>query len=130
MRGVESNPYQSPQEPGYELPVQPRIERGGLRWGESFWIAKNATWPFATFTVRANYLEVICAVPFPLGIFDATFIFTPSDVSELRIIWGLFSRGVHIKHRREDYPPFIVFWSFSASRVLASAGAAGFRIVN
>ena len=88
------------------------------------------TWPFATFMVRADYLEVNSAFPFPGGIFDASFIFTPNDVNEMRLFWGVVSWGIHVKHHRRDYPPFILFWSFSASRVLASAGAAGFRIAD
>ena len=124
---MEPNPYQTPSETGYLAPESQK-ERGGLRWGESYWSAKNVTWPFATLTIRREYLEVDSAFPFPFGIFDANFIFAPKEVSALRLYRGFFSRGIQVDHLRRDYPPFIVFWSFGASRVLTAAGAAGFTI--
>jgi hypothetical protein len=105
-----------------------RIDRGGLRWGESYWRAKNVTWPFATLTVRDNYLEVDSAFPFPL--FSANFIFVPKDVSALRPYRGFIRRGIQVEHFRRDYPSFIVFWSFFPARTLADAKVAGYTISN
>jgi hypothetical protein len=33
-------------------------ETGGLRWGGSFWLAMNATWPFATLTASPDGLHI------------------------------------------------------------------------
>lgn len=130
MRGMDANPYRSPQETGYAPGGQSRTEYGGLRWGHSFWVAKNATWPLATWTIAQNSLAI--KVSFPIPMLCADLVFTPADVLMLRPFRGItsiISPGIKIEHCRPDYPPFILFWSFFNVRSqLADAGAAGFTI--
>jgi len=104
------------------------MEWGGLRWGDSFWQAKNATWPLATWLVRPGMLKVDLPLFDFWPVFRVHFSFTPQDVHCLRLYRGMLSRGIRIEHCQRDIPPFVVFWSFSTKRVLANAGAAGFRI--
>ena len=102
-------------------------EYGGLRWGASFWNAANATWPFATWRLAGDCLDVqVHAWP----LITDHFVFAKKDVISLRITRGVISSGVRIEHSRPEYPPFILFWSFSAERVLSDAGAVGFPISN
>lgn len=63
-------------------------------------------------------------------LFTDHFFFAKNEVSLLRPYCGFFSGGVQIEHMRGDYPPFVVFWSFEAARLLADASAAGFLISN
>ena len=102
-----------------------RVEYGGLRWGISYSHSKNASWPFATWLLRPDALEVQVHVwPFVAN----HFIFARKEVISLRLYRGFVSRGVQIEHVRRDYPPFVVFWSFGSGRLLEEAEAAGFAI--
>jgi hypothetical protein len=101
------------------------FERGGLRWGHSFWMYRyNATWPLAALRLTPNILEIEVGV-WPL---KRTFVFTKSEVKAFRRRWGLFSVGVQVEHGKLDYPPVIVFWTFHSRRLLAAAQAAGYPI--
>jgi hypothetical protein len=101
------------------------FERGGLRWGRTFWMAgSNATWPFATLRLTPEILQIEVGV-WPL---KRTFVFAQSEVKTFRRRWGLFSVGVQIEHGKLDYPPIIVFWTFHSRRLLAAAQAAGYSI--
>ena|SRR5688572_19832043 len=111
------SPFRAPQ--AYE-------ELAGLRWGQSFWNAANATVPFVRVRITPACFEVrVNAWPF----FTDHFVFSPSDVSEISIQRGWFSKGIRIKHLRNDYPPFILVWSFCCSQQLAAAKAAGFVVL-
>lgn len=126
----ENNTYAPPQEEGLEQPAAVAVccpwyeELGGLRWGQSFWDAGNATFPFAKLRINPDQLEIQLN-GWPIS--TARYTFTPKDVSILRIQRGLFwFPGVRVEHTKPDYPPFILFWTTSPSFLLKSAGAAGF----
>jgi hypothetical protein len=101
------------------------FERGGLRWGRTFWVHfSNATWPLATLRLTSETVEIAAGV-WPL---KRTFVFAPGEVKNFRKRQGLFSVGVQIEHRKLEYPPVIVFWTFHCRRLLAAAQAAGYAI--
>jgi hypothetical protein len=103
------------------------VKYGGLRWGESFWQAANVTWPFASWKLSSDSLEVTLGLgPF----FVRRFSFARTEVKVLRPCHGIISSGVQIEHLKANYPPFIVFWSFTVDRLLADAESAGFPISN
>lgn len=78
---------------------------GGGRIGYSRWIALNATWPFASLTVTPQTL--ILKVPM------RQYIFERDIIRQLKHYQSILSTGLQIIHTRKDYPPFIVFWTFS-----------------
>ena len=99
-------------------------EIGGLRWGQSFWNAANATWPFATLQIGRDGIELRMI----LWPFSQRFTLKRHEVECLKTRRGLFSFGVQVEHRKREYPPFILFWSFSPKTLLSSAQGAGYRI--
>jgi hypothetical protein len=99
-------------------------ERGGLRWGRSFWGGSNATWPFATLHLTPERVEVRVNA----WLLRDTFVFTRADVKSFCKRRGLFSVGVQIDHQRPNYPPVIVFWTFHCRRLLAAAQEAGYTV--
>jgi hypothetical protein len=108
------------------IPIQDYRERGGLRWGQSFWNAANASWPFASLRIAPGLIEIdLNAWPF----FSNQFLFTSPEVTRLQRVNGLISSGVQIEHLQSTYPPFILFWSFDCQAVLREAKAAGFPVV-
>lgn len=78
-------------------------ERVGARWGQSFWIAANFSWPFAKIILTKDYGMLII-----LGM--KKFCLQRQDIQEFKIIKAMFSTGIQIKHTRIDYPEFILFW--------------------
>jgi hypothetical protein len=102
------------------------FERGGLRWGQSFWTsASNATWPFATLRITPETVD-LHASAWPLV--DEHFSFAATDIRVFRRRRGIISVGVQLEHTRADYPPSIVFWTFHSRRLLAAAQAAGYQV--
>src|SRR5262245_37809835 len=103
------------------------LEYGGLRWGQSYWHSMNASWPFATWRLTSEALDVqVQAWPFA----NEQFHFSKPQLRSFRRYRGFLSFGVQIDHSRPDYPPFIVFWSFSTLRMLADAQASGWAMSN
>jgi len=80
-------------------------QRGGGRIGHSFWRASNATWPFASLTVTPQTLT--------LKVLMKQYTFERETIRQLKRYRGILSTGLQIVHIRKDYPPFIVFWTFS-----------------
>ena len=82
-------------------------ERGGLRWGKTYWRAANATWPFAKITVSTNAITIRLTS----GIANRVFAFSKSEITSLRKTRGFFSTGLDIRHTNRQCPQFIVFWT-------------------
>ena len=100
------------------------FERGGLRWGHSFWLGANATWPFATLSVTPDHAEVRVGI-WPL---QRRFVFDPGEVLSFRRRKGFFSVGVQIEHRQPEYPRFILFWTFHFHRLRDTVRAMGYKV--
>jgi hypothetical protein len=95
---------------------------GGSRCGWTFYNSFNATWPLASLTVEQDGLVLTTA-------FSDTYQFKKSEITKLSFFRALlFSPGVRIEHAITDYPPYIVFWTFSPSRVKAELIKNGFTI--
>ena len=101
-------------------------QRGGLRWGASFWRASNATWPFATLQATAMTLDIFVGIG-PLG---RSFAFSRLEVERVALRRGLISTGLEVSHGRSDYPPFILFWTFQPGRLLAELSQLGWPAGN
>jgi hypothetical protein len=85
------------------------VETGGLRWGQTFGIGMNATWPFARINVSSDRLRLSVNV---LGLWKESFAFEPLEVRQIRRKRWLFSVGVIVEHEKKEYPRFILFWTF------------------
>jgi hypothetical protein len=97
-------------------------ERGGLRWGYSFWNASNATWPFARLSCTRTELRLIVAAGGP----DARFQFARADVDVVHRVRGVLSVGAAIEHSRKGYPPTIIFWTCDYPRLRDKLKALGY----
>jgi len=95
---------------------------GGARVGRSPWRASNATWPFAKLRATRQSL----ALELPLR----RFIFERGCIRQLKPFRGFFTIGLQILHAREDYPPFIVFWTFNFSLLRSELQKLGYGVVN
>jgi hypothetical protein len=82
-------------------------QRGGARIGYGFFVSWNGTWPFARLDATESGIT--------LRFFWKQYYFDKDSVSAIREykIPLPFSRGVQILHTNNDYPPFIVFWTFN-----------------
>jgi hypothetical protein len=89
--------------------MQTYTETGGIRYGSSFWIAANFTWPFAKLTAGPGEISIRVA----LGkLWSKTFVFERSQIKSISKKRGLISTGIVIEHSVAEYPPFILFWTF------------------
>ena len=82
-------------------------QTGGIRFGQSYWFAGNATVPFAQLRVSQEELVIIISV---FGLWRRTFTFPRASVHRLRWQRKLFSVGLQIEHGLAEPPPFILFW--------------------
>lgn len=102
-------------------------EVGGLRWGISFWRAANATWPFASLQASSEMISVTLSV---FGLYKRQFEFSKAEIIGVRKKRGIFpfNTGIIFTHRKPEYPPFILFWSFSYQRLSNGLARLGFLV--
>jgi len=85
---------------------------GGLRYGPNAYLGCNVTWPFAKLTAESGFLSVTDTC------FKRAYSFEKNQIKRLSKYWGLFiSPGIRIEHTVDNYPSFIVFWTFSQNNV-------------
>ena len=95
-------------------------QRGGARVGHSYWIASNATWPFASLQATPQTLT--------LTVLMKQYAFERKDIRQLKRCQGVLSSGLQIAHLRKDYPPFIVFWTFNFEALKSELQELGFSV--
>ena len=105
--------------------VDEYTETGGLRWGKSFWYASNFTWPFATLKASRDRLIIRVGI---FKLYQKTFEFSRSEIKSIKRRRGLFSVGVMIEHSEEEYPPFILFWTFNFRNLRMRLNQLGYEI--
>ncbi len=87
----------------------------GIRFGNSYWRAANATWPFTKLTIEPDTLILST-------LFFGTFHFEKAQIKRLSQYSGFIpfvSTAIRIEHAAPDYPPFMLFWTFSPESVKA-----------
>jgi hypothetical protein len=97
-------------------------EQGGLRWGQSYWVSSNVTWPFVTLRLTGEGIYIRWGL---WTLASHVLEFARRDITALRKRRGLFSQGIVIEHSRSDCPPFVLFWTLNyaaLSRALADLG--------
>ena len=99
-------------------------EIGGIRYGDSFWRASNYTWPFATLAATPSGITISVSV---LGLWKRVFTFDRSSIRSIARKRGVFSVGAQIVHSVADYPPFVLFWTFSFRGLSAGLRELGFE---
>jgi hypothetical protein len=77
---------------------------GGIHYGDSYYSAFNATWPFARLIVSTGSVDLNTS-------FFKSFSFPKSQITTISKYGGFFSKGLQIQHSISEYPPFIVFWT-------------------
>src|SRR6185503_8725488 len=90
-------------------------ETGGARIGRSYWLALHASYPLATLTVTADFIELQVK---GLGLFTRGNIrrFPRSSIVRLTRKRGLFSQGLRIEHSLANTEPYMLFWSFNIEK--------------
>jgi hypothetical protein len=105
-------------------PMRHYFQRGGLRWGKSYWGGANATWPFAAVDVTMEGLSVSVG----WGPLKRVFDFKRNEIRSLALQHGIISIGLRIEHSRPDYPPFILFWTFKPRGLSANLRQLGYTV--
>ena len=102
-------------------------ETGGLRWGESFWNAAYATWPFAKLSATSDGLQIFVHA---IGLMEEDFNFAKSEVDVIMRKKGIlpFSTGIVIGHHKANYPRFILFWTFRYQQLKTELARLGFTV--
>jgi hypothetical protein len=86
--------------------------QGGIRVGESYWLAKNATVPLVTLRITAGALYFY----YPFAYKEVK---VPREmIDSIYKKWSLLGPGIRIIHHAEDVPPFIIFWTYRPREVL------------
>jgi len=83
------------------------VETGGLQWGSTSWVY-NITWPFARIEIWRERVYLTAKL---WKIVDVKFDLKKSDVQAVRKRRGLFSVGVEFKHKKDEYPSLLLFWT-------------------
>jgi len=104
------------------------FERGGLRWGEIHWNSSGAAWPLAK--LYANSESIHLSYTF-FGFLEEEFIFEKNEILRIKGARNIplpFIKGIIIEHNSKDKPSFVLFWSFSYSRLITRLKSFGFEI--
>ncbi len=101
-------------------------EIGGARWGQSFWNSFNMTWPFAKLKVTRDQIRISIGLIEPRH----SIYFKKREINGIRRQGVLFGLGIVIEHRKMDYPPFILFWTFRYRRLKAELERLGYTVLN
>jgi hypothetical protein len=105
-------------------------QRGGACIGYGYILSWNGTWPFARLDATESGITLKF---FP----RKQYHFDKDSVSAIREYKNpfLFARGVQILHTKNDYPPFIVFWthnpfhwSYTPKRLISQLRELGFAV--
>ena len=100
-------------------------ERGGLRWGNSFYYATNLSWPFATIEISPE--RITLTAKFFRSI-NQSFELEKTHIGAIRKMGGWFSVGILFEHRKTEYPPFLLFWMGRKSLLLAELRQMGYAV--
>lgn len=101
-------------------------ETGGVRYGRSFWVATNFTWPFATLTAATDGVSIRIS----LGrLLIRTFVLERGQIKSIKKKRGLLGTGILIEHSNAAYPPFILFWTFRFETLKKQLESIGYSVV-
>ena len=101
------------------------VETGGLRWGEAFWRAANASWPFATIQISEERVRL--RVKF-WKVWDVTFDLEKTELHAIRIRRGLVNVGLLFEHHKDACPPFLLFWTFKQRTLVSELRQRGYTV--
>lgn len=83
---------------------------GGLRFKDSDFVWKNATWPFANLTVSKEGVEILVDV---WSVYRRKITLRKDEIIKVKKRIGiLFCCGTEIIHTSEAAPKFLCFWKF------------------
>ena len=99
---------------------------GGIRCGSSYWNATNSSWPFVKLCLSQDMIEITIR-----GLVSSPTVlqFARSDIRGIRERKGLFSAGIQIEHKRCEYAPFVIFWTFDYSGLRNALKQRGFPLI-
>jgi hypothetical protein len=83
---------------------------GGSRVGRSYWMAWNESLPFTTLNVDCDIVELKTTLHGEISL-------KRGEIEKMTLGFYLMSFGLRLFHRRDDLPPYIVFWTFSPSEI-------------
>jgi hypothetical protein len=97
--------------------------------GHSFWFASNATWPFAFLEASPDSISITLSF---FGVFKKKFEFAKSEIRSVKRKKGIlpFNTGIIVEHQKQEYPPFILFWTFVYPKLAAELSRLGFTITD
>jgi hypothetical protein len=102
------------------------VEIGGLTWRQGAWTL-FASWPFAT--IRISRERVRLTIKF-WKIWDLAFDLEKAELQAIRRRRGLFSVGAQFEHRKADYPPFLLFWTFRQKTLFGELRRLGYNVLD
>jgi len=103
------------------------VERGGLRYGESYWLAGNFSWPFATLTASRDSITIDCW--FPLGFSPGRSISIPrAMLKSITRKHGFFSIGMRFEHSLSDRAAYVLFWTSDFKRLAGTLESLGYSV--
>ena len=97
------------------------VQRGGARIGRSYWFSSNATWRCATLEADRN--EIV------LTSLEKSHRFPRDQILRIVQHTAIAATGIQIEHTVEEYPPFILFWSFNFPELRVALTEFGYKLV-
>ena len=95
-------------------------EKGGIRFGDSFWLSSNYSWPFANIEIFKD--KIILSWGY------SKIVYNKKDIRYIEKYRGLFSKGIRIKYNKKKNWKFIIFWSPSVDNLLSKLKKGGYKI--
>ena len=84
-----------------------RVFRGGIRIGNSYCDAMNYSYPFAKAVFTEKSLQLSTGFLF----LEKRYFLPYHDILGVSLKKGILCQGILIRHRLNDLPVFILFWT-------------------
>ena len=99
--------------------------RGGIRYGQSYWFAKNATWPLVV--LEADSEEIVLSYSIFRYRKEIARI-KKQCVQLIRRKRTILSVGIEIIHNSTEHEPFVLFWTLDSAYVLGLLSHLGYKV--
>ena len=99
--------------------------RGGIRYGQSYWFAENATWPLVV--LEADSEEIVLSYAIFRYRKEIARI-KKQYVEHIRRKRTIMSVGIEIIHNSTEHEPFVLFWTYDSAYVLGFLSYLGYNV--
>ena len=99
--------------------------RDGIRYGQSYWFAENATWPLVVLEADSEELVLSYAI---FRYRKEIARIKKQGIELIRRKRTMMSVYIEIVHNSPEHEPFVLFWTYDSAYVLGFLSYLGYNV--